>query len=284
MRGTNMIADDKSETRRRRWLRLLVIVFVLSLMALFWSASYFLLMKALDLNVDLRADIPSVGDMATLLFGASSLALILLSIFLAIAAFIGWDWLKRDVISHIEEKRIKNLEQELRDRTRSLEQELRGRVHTATGYMLAIQHSQPDLLAQRAEDLDYLSEALGLFRRGYSLLETVEGLGKMMALNNLVYFSCLYGSDEHGDRLLEQARTLKDIGQKYSRQNFILTYCRAVLQYGSEPHEIRGALRLAEAVRKATAPVNIRQMKEATMYVAELQKRIRDFEGTTGDH
>lgn len=236
---------------------------VWSLILFLLAGSFYLVMAALQMGLPAEA-LPGIGDMATLLFGASSIALIIFSLLFAAVAVMGWQSLKAEVQKDIEE----NTEEEVRE----LEKELRGRVLTAIGFSIGTLHSSPDRMEQD-EHKDYLSEAVYFCRAGYNILKNSKGMAGAMALNNLVYYSCLYGEDAKSDFLLKKAQELKAIGQEYSHPDSLLTFCRVILQYSSDLGELKEAQSIARSLLD-TAQLTPRQKKEATFYVASLATKL----------
>ena len=226
---------------------------------------------------------PSSSDLATIFFGASSLALIIFSLLLAAAAIIEWQSLKADVknVTDAAEKsleRVRNLEEKVRGRLNSLEQEIRGRVDSVMGLMFGTLHSDPLKLEQQEEKKDYIAEAVYFCQNGYNKLKDLEGYGKYMALNNLVFFSCLLGREAKRDLYLEQARELRDVGRKFDAAAYLLTYCRAALTYATEPAALKEALATAEELTLEAKPTNLQKL-EAAFYAASLRAKIRKLTG-----
>jgi hypothetical protein len=251
-----------------RWLLLLLVVS--SVLAL-WAVAVYAVVAALALHTPTKS-LPTLGDMATLLFGASSLALILFSLLIAVAAIVGWQTLKNEV--------RKEIEASTHQRIKTLEKELRGRVLTTIGFMIGALHSNPDQLEQD-EHKDYLSEAVWYCQQGYDVLKDVRGRGKYMALNNLVYYSCLYGKELKGSSLLKEARILKEIGHKYNAPALLLTYCRVILQRGLDKKEFREAKLISTDL--LNAELTERQKKEATFYVASFTTKLAaESKGASG--
>lgn len=260
----------KAKTKKRSG-RVKKIVFmflaVLVLLAVgYWAVSQSIALGNPAKNLP-QSEHPSIGDLATLLFGASSVAVILFSLLLAAGALFGYDTLKNQVKREIAD--------ETRDRVSGLERELHGRVLVAIGFMIGTLHSTPDQLEQSKEHKAYLAEAVYFLRQGYRILKNLPGMGKYMALNNLVYYSCLAGEgdeDPHRDFLLERSRVLRRIGQEYDHSDSLLTFCRVVLQHGSKPQDIDDAKRIAASLSHVEE-LTPRQKKEASFYVRALSAR-----------
>jgi hypothetical protein len=262
--------ETEAEGRSKRGIpRLLIIVVVVSLVLLLWASSFYVVMAALRLGVP-AGNLPSLGDMATLLFGASSLALILFSLLIGGVAIIGWQSLKQDV--------RKEIEAATHERINALELELRGRVLAAIGLMLGVLHSSPDRLEQDGQG-GYLSEAVQHCEEAYKLLKGLKGNAKYMALNNFVYYSCLSGDTEKRDYLLAQAQVLKRVGQEKDYLEALLTYCRTILQFGTRTEELSDAHSMATALLRRD--LTERQKKEVTFYVTSLAKKLPAKSTTT---
>ena len=256
--------DDKGISRLAKiWL-------VWGLIAFLWSGSLVMVFASLRLGVPAGAELPSLGDMATLLFGASSVALIIFSLLIGGIAIAGYQTLKEGV--------KKDIEVSMRERINELERELRGRVIAAIGLMSGTLYSKPEQLVQSEEDKDYLSEAVQYCDDAYRILKTLPGNVQYMALNNRAYYSCLLkGGDKVRDplfegALLQDALELKKIGRDKNFTEALLTYCRVILQFGTDPGEIQEAYDIAKVlqVRELTP----RQKKEVTFYVTHLAKKL----------
>src|SRR6202035_5231424 len=243
-----------------RWMKLLVLAGVIVVL---WAAAFRLIMGAVGVGGPARP-LPSFGDMANVLFGASSLALIMFSVLVGALAVVGWESLKTNV--------RRDVETATHGRITALENELQGRVLSIIGFMIGALHSNSDKLEQD-EHKDYLSEAVLYCEQGYDILKGVEGRGRHMALNNLVYYTCLYnqGTAAKREDLLKQARALKATGDELDAPNLLLTYCRAVLQYGSAEERSK-ALKVAEKLLLRDSLTNL-QKREATFYVASLSEQ-----------
>lgn len=240
-----------------------------SVVVALWAGSFLVVMIGLKLGLPIdEEDIPGVGDMATILFGASSLALILFSLLVGGIAIIGWQSIKEEL--------RKAIEASTHERINLVEKELRGRVLAVIGFMIGSQNSNPEKLHQD-EYRSALSEAVWYLQKGYDILKDLEGRGKYMALNNLVYYSCLYGDELKRDYLLKQARVLKELGQELNWPTALLTYCRVILQWSPSIEDLRDA----RAIASATLRMNLteRQKKEATFYVASLTEKTRKETG-----
>ena len=250
-----------------RWMKLL---FVGGLIVLLWTIAAYVSMKFLRLKPS-PGQIPSVSDLMAVLFGASSIALIIFSILVGAGAIVGLDSIKKSIKQDIEA--------DMHERLADIESELRGRVFNAIGFMIGTLHSTPDCLEQESEDKDYLSLSVYYCQKAYDTLKRLEGR-HWAALNNLVYYSCLFGKgDLRRDFFLTQARALKQIGQEFNLPDYLLTYCRVILQYGTDDEETSDAYSIAMSL--ASAPLSDIQKKEATFYVTSLSAKLATESKTT---
>jgi len=261
-----MISDPPVKEEKKGLPRWLLILFFVCIMVALLAVSFYAVMAALMLGTP--AKMPGLGDFAALLFGASSIALIIFSLLFAGVAVSGWQSLKNDVRQEVEAATFKRIEK--------LENEFRGKLFSIFGFMIGALHSNPTQLDQ-GENKDYLSEAVDHSRKAYNILEKSEGSAKYTALNNLVYYSCLSGEVTARDYLLEQAKVLKRVGQEKNFSDYLLTYCRAMLQYSLKLEELQDASSIAAAMLQTN--LSERQKKEATFYVASLTAKINSSPG-----
>jgi chaperonin cofactor prefoldin len=286
---------------------------------------------------------PDWSSLTNTFSAASSLALIIISIIVALAALVQWPSLKADVRKEIEasqaaqkvtrramimiQRRMEKLSKEMQQRVETLEEnttqavgkleettqekvkalkidvqehfdaligtidertgqtvkEFRARATTIMGFMIGTLHSDPLKQVQEPENRDYLAEAVYLCQKGFNDLREMDGEGKYMALNNLVYYSTLLGVDDNTELLLEQAREIKSYAEKAKHAPpYILTFCRAVATYGSDLNELKEALFLADRI--STSDVTAMTKTEATHVVASVKKKIEELASqTTGD-
>ena len=244
-----------------QWLRILTMIGVVLVL---WGSAYYIVMKALWLGMPPAKKLPEMGEFATLLFSSASLALFIFSTLIGVIGIIGYQtirkWVRRDIQAATH------------GRIDMLEQEVRGRVLTLIGFMIGSLRSNPLQLTQDDESKSFLSEAVWYCEKGYGILKESKAQGRNMALNNLVYYTSLYGEGFKYDELLAQARELKSTGQRYRSASSLLTYCRVVLQCSSNSEELRDA----HAIATATLRMDLteRQNKEATFYVASLADKL----------
>jgi hypothetical protein len=226
------------------------------------------------------------AELATILFGASSIGLVLFSLLLAGAAIIEWQSLKADVkkLTDAAEVTLEKAEEATRSSVneigtlrKRLDAELRGRVDAATGFMIGAANSQPDSDGQEEAAKDYLAEAIHHIRRGYDRLKDLDGNGKYMALNNLVYFSCLLGDIANRDELVKYGQDLLQVGRRFRdlpyAAPYLMTYCRVVLVYSAKRSELEQAQAIAKTLLDNGGLTSL-QKKEATYLVASLGTRL----------
>lgn len=225
------------------------VVLAISAIVVMWSGSYYFVKLAVPLK--------SQVDMSTLLFGASSLALFILSITIAIVAAIGFPYIMSEL--------RKAAEEEARKVTKPLSGELKGRVLASQGYLIGEASVEPDLI--QPKDRERLDEAIRLCQQGYLLLKDVGGPAEFMVLNNLVFYACVSNDKSRRDFLLTSARRLIEEGQKHDSVHLQLTAYRAILQFGRDDEEKRRAYDalLAISIKKG---VSDKERKEAKRYMA----------------
>jgi hypothetical protein len=219
---------SKSKIALARGRRRLPLVRNISLIILSWSLSVFLVAHSKP------ARVVDISELTTLLFGAASIALFLLSIAIGAFAFFGWQHVSqfiRDAAKSATDSKIK-----------ILENELRGRVYSVLGHLVGEMGLDPTLKAKDREDK--LDEAVANCRLGYELLKKVGGSVEFMGLNNLIYYSCAHETALNQGFVLAQARRLQEEAQNHSGpgpSNVLLTACRAILKYSIDPEERRQA-------------------------------------------
>lgn len=236
--------------RTGKWLVNILLVFALSLCGM---ASWFFIS-----NSKLPSD-STLSDQAALLFGASSIALIMISMLVAVLALFGWSSLQNSINDKVESL--------VSERVSGMQNEMLGRLLSGMGYMIGEVSSRRDSFEPL--DRDRLEHAVALCRAGYSLLEKNEGPAKYMGLNNLIYYSCLYGDEADKPFLLKNARILREAGEQHRAPHLLLTYCRTILQYGGKS-ELGEAKELLISLLKGR--ITELERKEASFYLASFQK------------
>jgi len=231
------------------------VVFV-SMVALVLASAWHIFAAAPEVK-GLDGKVLSLADRATLLFGTATVALVLVTLLIGIIAIIEWQRLKRTFQQAIDEK-LTNLD------TRT-----EGRLSSLLGFALGDLSTEPDQL--EATNRNRLAYAVSYCQAGYDLLKKAEEERKptLQALNNLVYYSCIYGEPWKSKYLLQQARLLLEAGSEFGSLDFLLTYCRAILRYGEDRKEIDNAISVAESVLSSNKLTD-NQKREARFYLAAL--------------
>jgi hypothetical protein len=168
--------------------------------------------------------------------------------------------------------KIELLEKDVRTSIELLQNESRGRVFSGLGYMLGEMSTGPDPM--RPQNIEKLEDALELCKNGYDLLKRVGGPAEFHGLNNLVFYSAVHGNVPDSDLLLPEARRLKEAGETHNAPNLVLTACRAILQYSSDPEEIMEARAALTYIAEKPGPE--KQKKEAKLYLAFFDKQPDD--------
>ena len=264
------MSKDAHELEYRPLPRRLKIALILTPLVVAWAISAWVISEAAAKLGSVWGGEPfNLGAMATLLFGASSLALIIFSVLLAGGAVVGWEGMK----SHVR----REIETETHERISRLERSLQGRAYAVIGMMIGTSHSNPVSLEQASEDLAYLSEAIHHCQQGYDLLKGLSGNGKYMALNNLAYFRCLTGKDLKPKRLLEDAAALKAIAETQEMAYgapYFLTYCRVLLQVGRMSPEWKEDFDIALGKKNCSGRTDIQRRKSALQEALEIASEI----------
>lgn len=203
----------------------------------------------------------SLSDLSALLFGASSVALIAVSLIIAFLAILGWKTIQEIITQNVIAATDKKV--------RELEIETRGRVVAALGYMVGEMSTDPDTLEALAGSKYRLAEAIKLCEKGYNLLGKLDDdAGKYFALNNLLFFSCVdrERSRSRVDFLLGKACELLRVGQERDVINLQLTACRVILRFSEDEEEVR---RAGEVVSKLLVHPEIsdKENSEARLYL-----------------
>jgi hypothetical protein len=237
--------------------QILGVVLFGGLVFLVWASAWYVLAAAPEPK-GLDGKPLSLVDRTTINLGALAITVGLLTVVIGGIAVIGWDKLEKIIRRDVEDS--------LRGRIDLLEIQLRGRAYAVLGYLEARVSAKPAEL--RASDPDLLDEALWYCQKSYDLLKQVGGPPMLMALNNLVYYSCVRGDKPQGRQLLEQARLLRNAGDEYGSPTLLLTYCRAVVEYSKDKADIAAAREIAKSLLvPEISPV---QQREARLYLTSL--------------
>jgi len=121
----------------------------------------------------------------------------------------------------------------------------------------------------KVTDKDKLIKAVSLCQDGYDMLSDVAGPSAFMALNNLVYYSCILNDVARGDFLLEKARLLLQAGQAHDSTDLILTASLAILRFADSQEDRKHAINILVAIMERSSTTD-RQRREASSYLSIL--------------
>jgi hypothetical protein len=251
-------ANSKNPQKLPRWI---LVAALFSFLVLMWIMSiYFVSVISIPRQGLFRG--MDFNSLASLLFGAASVALFLLSIFIAIVALIGWGGLLGTM--------RKNAQDAAKEEVGSLQNELRGRALMTMGYLIGEMNVDPFKLRPMSQDSrDNLAEAVSLCEQAFNLLKKDEGSpAAYMALNNFVFYSCLSGEESRHGFLLEKAGDLRRVGQEHGAPKLLLTSCRVILELGTDAAEKREACKILRALA-GKSQISEKERKEARLYIDE---------------
>jgi hypothetical protein len=243
--------------------------FLWAVVAWIWAWSFSIFTEA---SASLKT-IPDMGSLFTALFGASSIALFILSLLVAGLAIVGWQSVKEYIEERVEKTatdKSRQLDQVIRDNTQALEKALRGRVATILGYTIGEMSLKPGSFEVQYNDR--LSEAVEQCKEGYKFLKEVGGGAEYLGLNNLVFYTCLLEEGrpkEDEEWMLASARKLLVAGQEKRSNMLKLTACRVLLEHEASSDEKRRARNILEAIASGRTPASIRETNEARFYLLE---------------
>jgi hypothetical protein len=214
----------------------------------------------------------SVVDRTSISLNALGLAFVLASLLVGVLAVVGWQ--------KLEETILRDLEKSNQARLDGLERLMKGRMFSVAGYAIGELASRPDQLGPT--DKEVLLGSVENCRLGYELLQqSGDRKATFFGLNNFVYYASICEEDELlGLALLVHARELRDEGFRLGFAPYLLTFCRAVLRYSSDPKEIEQAIDISS--RLQASHLTSRQQAEAAFYVRELPKRMNPRENEKG--
>jgi hypothetical protein len=246
----------------------LIITLLLSLITAIWAWSYKIFVEASAKSIQ-RLDQDSLF---TALFGASSIALFILSLMLALLAVFGWQSIKGFIEQRVDDtmrEQKKSVDAAIETRTRALENELKGRVATILGHALGQMSLNPGTFV--VGDRDRLEEAVQQCEAGYKHLKEIGEGAEALALNNLIFYSCVFAQGmpkENTEFMLEKARSLREAGQEHNSTMLKLTACRVLLEYEAKPQEKVNARKTLMAIANSSS-ASQREKKEAAFYLKE---------------
>ncbi len=219
-------------------MRTLSVLLLGGLVALSWALAWHFMVVTPEPKGP-KGEVLGLGDRSAILFGTSTVALVLISLVIGGVAFFGWQTIKDSIRRDVESSTRNRLEQ--------MEIELRGRSSALLGYTIGETSVDADYL--HATNPERLREAKTLCQQGYNRLRKVGGAGEVMALNNLLMYSSILGDTSRRGYYLKRARQLRKAGEDLDKPHLLLTYCRIVLYFGLDPAEKDEACAIVQAVR-----------------------------------
>lgn len=221
--------------------------------------------------------VSNLADLATILFGAASIALFIFSLLIALSAVIGWKAFQEIIIKEVatatEEKvnaRVESFRSNFEatnKNMRDLKLEMQGRALATRGYILGQLSIPAGRLFPKPEDKGRLLDAVSLSRQAFEILENVSEPAAYLALNNSVIFSCALSLEE-GEVIVGNARKLLEMANRKNSTDLKLTGCRALLQYGRGAEErSRARNMLRDLVENPNTTQG--QVAEANLYLKE---------------
>jgi hypothetical protein len=215
-------ALERTQAYRREATRMLRLFLILSIIVLVWVAA---------IRLTLGVTVPSggIGDLASILFGASSLALFLLSFLVAFMSLIGWSAIKEEI-----RRRVK---QEVSRSSESISLEAYGQLHSGLGLIFGRLCRAPGKIEKERED--FLDFAIFHVRRSVGLFAEIHGRPYWAAKNNLAFYLALKGDWHDKEVALQLAQELRAEHFRVRRIDFLLTYCRVVTEFEDDEAQLR---------------------------------------------
>jgi uncharacterized membrane protein len=294
------------------------ILFSTGVIALIWLlALVIVVLIAPTVTQATAVDAPKTfSDLATLLFGAASIALIILSLVLSLLGIVGWSHIRQSIREDVEkasseanrdlkeesakvnkqvrDEAVKDI-QDLKEDIGRLDAEMRGRNLTLFGYMLGKMALKPDKPELDHDKAELLRDAVDTCQSAFDLLERTGGPAEFLALNNLVFHASIYASTNPealpGRRLqsktwlLAKAQILLKAVNEHREGGpesipLLLTYCCATSLFNRVATDLRQALAIAEEVSDRD-DASLAQKGEAQYYRTSLLETLKTLESTT---
>lgn len=262
---------------------------------LIWTISFNIAVSALRRTPSNQ--LPDIGDLTILLFGAATIAIILLVCIFTVLSLVGWQSIKTSLARFAEAERafmgkVQDIDREstemfakLREmsermfsewrteldkfeteRIRPFEIEAKARIHSVLGYALGAMSITPSL---EVENVDLFKQAIKECDIAYRLLEDRRGSPlELMILNNLLFHASFLNDLSRTQFFLMEARRLLAAAQAHNHINFILTACGVIIKFSSDDNEkssIRDAL---EAIRSNSGATE-RERRDAEIYLGK---------------
>jgi hypothetical protein len=258
---TNFYQDLKQGAKRA--LKMLKYALMLSVIVLAWVVSIDVAKTGLAPLSKLK-----VPDLATILFGAGSVALFIFSILVGIVAIVGWQ--------AVEGKINEAVETATNERLAILENEMRGRGFAILGYVIGENSVLPDFSAPSNEER--LTEAIFFCEQGYDRLKNTGVPTEFMALNNLLTYSCVLRDKSRRGYLLDGARRLRAAAEDHDSPNLLLTYAKTILEFSQEQEEVKEACSVLADVQ-SNPRLNEKQKREAEHLASLCKLRVPGWPG-----
>jgi hypothetical protein len=206
-----------------------------------------------------------IGDLSTLLFGASSVALILYSLVITALAVFGWGFVQAAIeaeVGSVIDKEIKALRSEISGRHYSGMGFILGRTsYSATTFEVTDSLRLEDAIAACQAAVQYFDENdEDKDRQNY----------RLALINNLVFFLTLRGRDTDREFVLTEAEELDKEGWTSDDIGLVLTACRAILRYSTNPAKVQNAkFKLLDIRQNKTKRISDDERREASRYLEE---------------
>lgn len=232
------------------------VISAISLNLIMWAAAFYLVTTSELENAS--AEKLDFGDLAALLFGASSIALFSVSLVVALLAVFGWQAIQRMILDKVAEA--------TNAKVKMLEIEMRGRMVAALGYFTGEMAMQSGIL--KPSDPIKLADAIRQCEKGYSILGELAGPAKYLSLNNFLFYSCVQGgqSRPRADFLLKRADELLAASQDKDVVNPQLTACRVILEFSEVQADRERARKIIENMLNHP-DITDKEADEANLYL-----------------
>lgn len=184
----------------------------------------------------------TLGDIATLMFGAASVAMFVLSFLVAIAAIFGWQGLRRAI-----DEKVAMAVKEVRV---DVQQEIHARVYAGLALILGrICRTERSLSIERA---DLLDAAILNCRRSIKSFQELSALDEEsynIVRNNLAFYLALRGQPADSQYALGLGADLQEWALSYENHDATLTLCLATLRFSEDADQRTSALKTLEQIR-----------------------------------
>lgn len=209
------------------------------------------------------------SDLATLVFGASSIALFVFSFIVGILGFWGlegiYNRLQIRLDGFVNQAVDTAVEKAADAKVLRVQNELRGRTFSTLGYIsgeMSLRYGEGVI---EVVDKDKLAEAIALLETGYDFLHRLGGAAEYMALNNLLFYSLMNDDRTRAGFLVGKAEELLRVAQEQRSANTMLTACGVILRYGTDEAK-RRAFGILESL-KEQPKLSRKQRVEAQYYL-----------------